>query len=81
MKSPKSIVALIVLSLLATGVSFAGDANKDKAKDKAPDKACEKMACCKPAKDGKVACAKGDKSCCCDTGEKAKDAKKEEKKS
>jgi hypothetical protein len=61
MKSPKSIVALIVLSLLATGVSFAGDDKKDApaskpagccAKAEKDGKACTHECCAAAAKDG-----------------------------
>jgi len=61
MKSPKSIVALIVLSLLATSISFAGEEKKDApasqpagccAKADAKGEKCGHECCAAAAKDG-----------------------------
>jgi hypothetical protein len=61
MKSPKSIVALFVLSLLATGISFAQEAKKEApaskqagccAKAEKDGKACTHECCAAAAKDG-----------------------------
>lgn len=61
MKSSKSLVALIVLSLLATGVTFAGDETKTApaakpagccAKAEAKGEKCGHECCAAAAKDG-----------------------------
>jgi hypothetical protein len=79
MKSLRFLLALAFASSLALSVVRAHD-HGEKSKDKSAEKeACTKMACCAP-KDGKAGCATEGKSCCCDTGEKAKDAKKEDAK-
>jgi hypothetical protein len=81
MKSPKTIVALIVLSLFATGLSFADEAKKD-----AP--AAKPAGCCAKAEKAGEKCGHG---CCVEAAkegnncEKCKGSgkieKKEEKKS
>lgn len=83
MKSPKSIVALIVLSLFATGISFAEEAKKE-----AP--VSKQAGCCARAeKDGKTctheccaAAAKDGKNCetCKGSGKIEKKAEKHEEK-
>lgn len=78
MKSLRLILALSFASLLVLSGARAGD---DKANGKHDEKSCEKMECCsKKDKDGKPSCATEGKSCCCDTGDKAKPEKHEEKK-
>ncbi len=61
MKSPKSIVALVVLSLLAAGVTFAADEKKDApaskqagccAKAEAAGEKCTHACCIEAAKAG-----------------------------
>jgi hypothetical protein len=58
MKSPKKIVALIVLSLFAAGLSFAGEEKKESkqagccAKAEKDGKACTHECCAAAAKDG-----------------------------
>lgn len=61
MKSPKSIVALVVLSLFAAGLSFAQEAKKDApaskqagccARAEKDSKACAHECCTAAAKDG-----------------------------
>jgi hypothetical protein len=85
MKSPKSIVALIVFSLLATGVSFAEEAKKEAAASKpagccakadAKAEKCTHECCAEAAKAGNN-CEK-----CKGSGkiEKKEEAKKEEAK-
>jgi hypothetical protein len=78
MKSPKSIVALIVLSLLAAGISFAEEAKKEApaakpanccAKAEKDSKACGHECCATAAKDGDN---------CTKCGGSGKAAKKEE---
>src|SRR4051812_26715494 len=62
MKSPKSIIALIALSLLAAGASFAADAKKEAAvskqagccaKAEAKGEKCTHECCVAAAKEGK----------------------------
>jgi hypothetical protein len=69
--------------LLAFGFATAFAATVVRAEDKAkePAKDCNQMSCCKK-KDGddKASCAKDGNSCCCDTGDKAKEEKAEPKK-
>lgn len=78
MKSLRLILALSFASLLVLSVARAGD---DKSDGKPDEKSCDKMECCsKKDKDGRSSCATEDKSCCCDTGDKAKSGKQEEKK-
>lgn len=78
MKSHRLILALSFASLLALSVARAGD---DKAGGKSGEKSCDKMECCsRKDKDGRSSCATEGKSCCCDTGDKAKSEKHEEKK-
>jgi hypothetical protein len=58
MKSPKSLVALVVLALLSTGLAFAGDDKKESkaagccAKAEKDGKACTHECCAAAAKDG-----------------------------
>ena len=58
MKSPKSILALVVLALLSTGLAFAGDDKKESkqagccAKAEKDGKACTHECCTAAAKDG-----------------------------
>jgi hypothetical protein len=63
MKSPKSILALVVLALLSTGLAFAGDDKKESkaagccARAEKDGKACTHECCAAAAKDGNN-CAK-----------------------
>jgi hypothetical protein len=58
MKSPKSILALVVLALLSTGLAFAGDDKKESkaagccAKAEAKGEKCGHGCCAEAAKDG-----------------------------
>jgi len=58
MKSPKSILALVVLALLSTGLAFAGDDKKESkqagccAKAEKDGKACTHECCAAAAKEG-----------------------------
>ena len=61
MKSPKSILALVVLALLSTGLAFAGDDKKESkeskaagccAKAEAKGEKCTHECCVAAAKDG-----------------------------
>ncbi len=77
MKSPKSIVALIVFSLLATGLSFAEEAKKDAAP------AAKQAGCCAKAEKAAEKCGH---ECCAEAAkagnncEKCKGSGKMEKK-
>ena len=80
MKSPKSILALVVLTLLSTGLAFAGDDKKESkaagccAKAEAKGEKCSHECCTAAAKDGNN-CEK-----CKGSGKMEKKAEKKEEK-